>query len=159
MPRNPELLSGALEIRTLCPDLEQPLGEFFSALRQEGADDHFHPHPLTEEEAHRLCAYSGQDLYYVLVENRQVLAYGMLRGWDEGFDIPSLGIATRLSMRGCGLGTLLVRFLHAAARQRGAGKVILRVYKDNSAARRFYERLGYSFTKCGTLELSGSIDL
>lgn len=159
MPQKPELFQGALEIRTLCPDLEQALGDFFRTLRHEGADGHFHPHPLTDEEAQRLCAYSGQDLYYVVIENGQILAYGMLRGWDEGFDIPSLGIATRSSSRGLGLGTLLVQFLHAAALRQGAGKVILKVHKDNSAARRLYERLGYSFTDCGTIELHGSIDL
>ena len=159
MPRQPELPAGALEIRTLCPELEQALAGFFANLRKEGADDHFHPHPLTDKEARRLCAYSGKDLYYVLVEKQRVLAYGMLRGWDEGFEVPSLGIATLSSARGAGFGTLLVRFLHAAARRRGARKVILKVYKDNTAARKLYERLGYSFSDKGTRELSGSIDL
>lgn len=159
MPRQTKPPAGALEIRTLCPELEQALGDFFAALCQEGADDQFHPHPLTDKEARRLCSYSGKDLYYVLVDREQVLAYGMLRGWDEGFDVPSLGIATRSSARGSGLGTLLVRFLHAAARRRGARKVILKVYKDNAAARKLYERLGYSFIDKDARELSGSIDL
>jgi ribosomal protein S18 acetylase RimI-like enzyme len=159
MRRQADHRSGALEIRALCPELEQALGDFFSVLRQEGADEQFHPHPLTNEEARRLCAYTGDDLYYVLLESEQVLAYGMLRGWDEGYDVPSLGVATRSTARGAGLGTLLVRFLHAAARRRGARKVILKVYKDNSAARKLYERLGYSFSDRDTRELSGSIDL
>lgn len=159
MPRQRDIPAGGLEIRLLCSDLEQPLGDFFRALRREGTDEHFHPHPLTDSEAQRLCAYSGQDQYYVLVENRQILAYGMLRGWDEGFEVPSLGIATRASVRGTGLGGLLVRFLHAAAYRRGARKVILKVYKDNHPARKLYERLGYEFVDAGPRELSGSIEL
>lgn len=159
MPQEPEIHTGAVEVRTLRPELEQALGDFFCALREEGADEFFHPHALTDTEARRLCSYSGEDLYYVLVENEQVLAYGMLRGWDEGFEIPSLGIATLASARGSGLGTLLVRFLHAAARRRGARKVILKVYKKNPAAKKLYERLGYSFTDKGSQELSGCIEL
>ncbi len=159
MPRNPEPSSSALEIRILGPELEKALSDFFSALKEEGADGHFHPHALTADEAGRLCRYEGKDLYYVLVEKGRVLAYGMLRGWDEGFDIPSLGIATIASARGAGLGRLLVQFLHAAARRRGASKVILKVYKENSAAMKLYENLGYTFSDKGTRELSGSIDL
>jgi ribosomal protein S18 acetylase RimI-like enzyme len=83
----------------------------------------------------------------------------MLRGWDEGFEVPSLGIATRSSVRGTGLGGLLVQFLHAAACRRGANRVILKVYKDNIPARRLYEKLGYRFVDEGAGEISGSIDL
>ena len=159
MPRSPEPTSSAPEIRLLGPELDQALGDFFGALKKENADAFFHPHALTSEEARRLCRYTGKDLYYVLIDEGQVLAYGMLRGWDEGFDIPSLGIATLSSARGARLSSLLAQFLHAVARRRGARKVILKVYKENAAARKLYEGLGYAFTDMGTRQLLGSIDL
>lgn len=159
MPRNPESPGSALEIRSLGPEHEQALSDFFDALKEEGVDAFFHPHALTDEEARRRCLYAGKDLYYVLVEEGRVLGYGMLRGWDEGFDIPSVGLATRSSARGAGLSTLLVNFLHAAARRRGARKAILKVYKENSAAKKLFEDIGYTFSDTGTRQLSGSIDL
>ncbi len=63
----------------------------------------FHPHPLTAVEAARPCAYDGRDLYYAAVTGDAVVAYGLLRGWDEGYAVPSLGIAVHPAARGLGL--------------------------------------------------------
>ena len=84
-------------------------------------------------------------LYYIMVEGPSVLGYGLLRGWDEGYAIPSLGIAIHPSARSSGLGLSLMHFLHAAARRRGAAKVRLRVRNDNARAVELYKRLGYAF--------------
>ena len=159
MPQKTSVNGDALEIRIPCPELEQALAEFFACLRREGDEAHFHPHPLTPEEASRRCSYQGKDLYYLLLVGRQVVGYGMLRGWDEGYDIPSLGIAIRRSARSSGLASLLMGFLHTAARLRGASKVILKVDKDNPAAIRLYENLGYTFTDKDDRQLLGSMDL
>jgi len=123
----------------------EPLTEFFMALKAAGDEKHFHPHPLTATEAKNLCHYRGKDLYYLLVDGRRVLAYGMLRGWDEGYEVPSLGIAVHPSERGSGAGLAMMEFLHLAARRRGARNVRLKVYKDNTPAVRLYESLGYAF--------------
>ena len=88
-----------LEWRRLSPDLEGPLARFFETL---GDDDRkvFHPHPFTAEKARELCAYRGDDVYGVLVEGEVVHAYAMLRGWDEGYQVPSLGIVVGAHARG-----------------------------------------------------------
>lgn len=127
------------------PGWEQPLAEFLTALAAADEQQRFHPHPLTAEAAAAVCRGAGRDLYYLLVEGGAVLAYGMLRGWDEGFDVPSLGIAVHPEARGSGLGALLMRFLHAAAARRGAEAVRLRVQPDNTAAIELYRSLGYEF--------------
>lgn len=107
----------------------------------------FHPHPLTMDFA--LTHAWDKDIYVAMVSaddmGEEVLAYGMLRGWDEGFDIPSLGIAVDPSMRGMGLGRLMMQYLHTAAIGRWARQVRLKVYKDNVSAIRLYESLGYAW--------------
>lgn len=148
-----------LEILTPCLEQESALAEFFSTLKEAGDDAHFHPHPLTAEEAHQRCTYVGNDLYYVILEKQKVLGYGMLRGWDNGYRVPSLGIAIRASARGSGLATMFIQFLHTAARRRGANKVILSVYTNNLVARRLYEKLGYTLSDSRDTQLHGSIDL
>ena len=148
-----------LEIRRLDEDLEHPLANFFLDLKESGDEAHFHPHPLNEEEARRLAGYCGKDLYYVIVDRDRVLGYGMLRGWDEGYKVPSLGIAIHPLVRGKGLGKLLVEFLHAAARWKGAEKIRLKVYPDNMHAVRLYEKLGYIFQDKDSEQLVGFIDL
>lgn len=151
--------SSALEFRIVDKALEQPLAEFFRALRRAGDDRYFHPHPFTDEEAKRLAQYLGKDLHYVLVEDDEVLGYGMLRGWDEGYEVPSLGIVIHPAVRGMGLGKLFMHFLHAAARRRGASKVRLKVYPDNTNAVALYKGLGYTFQAEEAGQLVGFIDL
>lgn len=94
-----------------------------------------------------------------MVADGEVLGYGLLRGWDQGYDVPSLGIAIRPDRRGQGLGILLMHFLHAAARQRGALRVRLRVHPGNARARDLYEKLGYRFEGEERGELVGFFEL
>jgi [ribosomal protein S18]-alanine N-acetyltransferase len=110
-----------------------------------GEDRWFHPHPLDEAGARAACAGATADLHYVLSSGDDILGYGLLRGWEDGYEVPSLGIAVHPDAQGRRLGTLLMHFLHAAARDRGAPRVRLRVHPENNRARRLYERLGYQF--------------
>jgi ribosomal-protein-alanine N-acetyltransferase len=149
----------ALEFCRLRPPLQTRLAAFFDVLTARGDDRWFHPHPFTAEEAARLCAYQGRDLYYAAVAGDQVLAYGMLRGWDEGYETPSLGIAVHPDARGLGLARTFMGFLHVAASFQGARKVRLKVYPDNGAARRLYESLGYQLESTADGQLMGVLDL
>lgn len=153
--RNPP----CFECRRLSPEWEGPLAEFFRLLRETGDNDYFHPHPFDDEEAEKRAHYTGKDLYYILVEGERVLGYGMLRGWDEGYEIPSLGIAVRPSARGTGLGLAFMHFLHAAARRLGAERVRLKVHPGNAKAVKLYEELGYSFGSEEAEQLVGIVDL
>ena len=149
----------ALEIRRVTPADELSLADIFEAIVGGGDAQYFHPHPLTKAEAHRLAHYEGQDLYYVAADGTNVQAYGMLRGWDEGYAIPSLGIIVHPAARGHGLGKLLMLFLHAAARTRGAKKIRLKVYRHNLSARQLYEHLGYRFDTEEQGQIVGLLDL
>jgi GNAT superfamily N-acetyltransferase len=132
-----------LEFSRVTARHERGLAAFFQDLCSASDERWFHPHPLTAAHAARLADYRGRDLYYVATRGEAVLAYGLLRGWDEGYETPSLGIAVHPASRGRGLARPFMIFLHAAARQQGARRVRLRVYPDNTPARRLYESLGY----------------
>jgi len=92
-----------------------------------------------------VATYVGRDVYALLIDEARPVAYGMLRGWDEGYATPSLGIAVRRESQGRGYGRSMMRCLHATARSRGASRVRLRVHPDNGRARRLYESLGYAY--------------
>jgi ribosomal protein S18 acetylase RimI-like enzyme len=148
-----------LEFRRLAPQYAELLADFFDALRKSGDEPFFHPHPLTTHEARMRCRYNGKDLYYILVSGVTLLGYGMLRGWDEGYEVPSLGIAIHPDFRGKGYARLLMRNLHAAALLHGAKTVRLKVQRDNTTARRLYESLGYQFELTKSEEFIGFRDL
>jgi ribosomal protein S18 acetylase RimI-like enzyme len=154
-----ELSIDPLEIASIGPQHAAALEAFFSTLVAAGDDETFHPHPLTRAEAEARSRYRGHDLYYVLGSQSRIVAYGMLRGWDEGFEVPSLGLSVAPDERGRGFGKLLLHFLHAAAAWRGAESIRLKVYRTNDRARRLYEDVGYAFVDGRGDELIGTFSL
>lgn len=106
---------------------------------------YFNPHPFTADVIEGIAKQPGKDLYYVLMAYDICYGYGMLRGWNEGFDVPSLGILVNPDARGRGLGRLLMEFLHAAAAFQGASSVRLRVTDTNNCALNLYLSMGYIF--------------
>ncbi len=85
--------------------------------------------------------------------------YGMLRGWDEGYEIPSLGIAILPGYQRKGLGRLLMTHLHEVARQRGAKRIRLKVYARNAAAVSLYSSLGYKLEPIDGGQYLGVLDV
>lgn len=131
----------SVEFRVVQPGCETILSDLFAEIDE----TFFRPHPFTPDDARDIAGQDGGDVYAVLLEDGHAVAYGMLRGWSEGYMVPSLGIAVRTSAQGRGLGRTMMRHLHAEARRRGATVVRLRVHPDNIRARRLYETLGYAY--------------
>lgn len=105
----------------------------------------FRPHPFTEAQARRIAEHPGRDVYLLLLVAGRPIGYGMLRGWDEDYATPSLGIAIRTSEQRRGYGRALMGELHRVAREVGCDQVRLRVHEDNVPARRLYEGLDYEY--------------
>jgi ribosomal protein S18 acetylase RimI-like enzyme len=141
---DPSLLE-QLEFRRPVREHVVGLTEFFASLTASGDDLRFHPHPFTKAAAEERADYGGKDVYCVATVGARVLGYGLLRGWDEGYAVPSLGIAIHPDARGLGLGRALMLYLHVEATRRRAPRIRLKVYPDNEAAVALYRSLGYVF--------------
>lgn len=140
-PGSDREVSRALEFRVVGPRDAQTLAEIFMDIDE----TFFRPHPFTESEARQIANHVGRDTYAILLDGQRPVAYGMLRGWEEGYETPSLGIAVGTALQGRGLGRVMMTHLHAEARRRGAVRVRLRVHHDNLRARRLYESMGYMY--------------
>jgi [ribosomal protein S18]-alanine N-acetyltransferase len=150
-------LYSPIEFRQFSPVWKSALAVFLRTLEKNGDAQYFHPHQFSDDALDKLCRYQGKDLYYVVVEANNVLAYGLLRGWDEGYVIPSLGIAIHPELRGLGLSKAFMHFLHIAARRKGALQIRLKVYPDNIRAIRLYKSLGYIFQGIENQQMVGSL--
>ena len=141
--------------------LQQPFITFLEQLFDQGDKDFFHPHGFDKASAAEVVTESEEsaDEYWVCLIDNEIAAYGMLRGWAEGFDIPSLGIATAPKHRGRGHGKQMMTHLHNIARSRGATKVRLKVDKMNFVAKSLYEKLGYKFEVYSQTEFIGFLQL
>jgi RimJ/RimL family protein N-acetyltransferase len=148
-----------VSVRRLVPSDAQALAELFAGIATDPAAALFHPHPFTMEKAHEIANWSRQDIYLGLFMNGALQGYGMLRGWDEGYDVPSLGIYLGPGTRGVGLARVFMQELHDWARKAGARRVRLKVYPDNTRALAVYRAMGYCFGDAVAGQLVGLVEL
>lgn len=112
-----------------------------SAMLQ-GVEESFRPFGFTPAEV-RAAIHEEDEHWLILGANGWVIAYGMLRGWHDGYKAPSLGVAVSRMWRRQGYATAMILFLHYLAGQRGASEVVLHVDADNDSAQSIYKRFGY----------------
>lgn len=132
-------------VRELRPENVAPALDLLRDVAADAEGRFFTPHPFTEAALSRLASEPGKDLYYLLMSENRAVAYGLLRGWNEGYVVPSLGLAVAPTQRRRGLGRRMMDVLHQAARSRGADRIRLRVHPDNEKAVALYRSLGYAF--------------
>ena len=71
----------------------------------------------------------------------------MLRGWTDGYEVPSFGVLVDAKHRGKGLGRQLMRFAIDEARNLGCHELILSVYGSNEDAIGLYSSFGFEVSK------------
>jgi len=151
-----------LTLARLTPWDAGTLASFFAILaRDDETVRFFHPHLLTTAAARELCERAGRrrDRYYLMRHRNVPIAYSMLRGWDEGYSIPSFGGCTHPGLRNAGLGQFLLMQAIRESQAAGAPRLRLTVYKSNERAVHVYRKLGFTFTDKNEQELVGVLDL
>jgi [ribosomal protein S18]-alanine N-acetyltransferase len=151
-----------VDIRALSGADSPKLGTFFEALAKDAETNHFfNPHPLTREYAFELCARVERisDRYFIATQNGDVVGYSMLRGWDEGYAVPSFGACVHPAIRNAGLGKRLLAHAIDQSQLQGATKLRLTVFKANQRAVNLYRRFGFAFVDKNSHELVGMLDL
>lgn len=147
-------------IRRLEPDDSGRLTKFFRDICDSDVVKYFHPHPFDGSAAITICESGGGDYYCAAFNGKEICGYGMLRGYAEGYVVPSLGIAIHPEYQGREIGSAVMLHLHGVAVERGASQIRLRVHPDNKAALRLYLKKGYVFTgELDRSELVGIVDL
>jgi ribosomal protein S18 acetylase RimI-like enzyme len=108
---------------------------------------YFQPHPFTFEYLYNISLVYEKDFYSLIFLDKQVVAYGMLRGLDDGYEIPTMGVSVDKRFQNLGLGGTLINFMEMSCKLNGIDKVRIGVMKGNKVARSLYESLGYKFTE------------
>jgi [ribosomal protein S18]-alanine N-acetyltransferase len=142
------------------PDLRcEPIGpehvDLLAALfeRNSGAvTDSFDPFPLNDAQARSIALKAHEDLYYLALQGRRAVGMSMLRGFDEGYEVPSFGIVVDREHHGQGIGRQLTVWTIEQARLQDCPAVRLSVYADNAVARGLYESLGFVEIERGRME-------
>ncbi len=129
------------------------LVNLFMLIAGDHTSKNFHPHLFDQETALAITTYKGKDSYIGAFSGHELIGYGMLRGWDAGYNVPSLGIYLAPLYRGRGYAKVFMLEMHRQAYELGATQIRLKVYASNLPARRLYEQLGYIFAseECGQM--------
>jgi glycosyltransferase involved in cell wall biosynthesis/ribosomal protein S18 acetylase RimI-like enzyme len=132
-----------LVLRQLVTDDERALERFFLRNAVPQVTRTFDPFPLSTESARTIVSKPKRDRYYGAFLGRRVIGMTMLRGWDEGFDVPSFGVVVDRDFQGHRVGKRLTDFALAEASRLGSEHVRLSVYSSNPVAHEMYVRRGF----------------
>jgi ribosomal protein S18 acetylase RimI-like enzyme len=122
----------------------EDLGRFFEQNNRPEVTRYFHPFQLCRLSAYLIACTEHLDKYYVAIKGERIIGLCMLRGWDEGFNIPSFGVLVDFRFQGVALGKKMTEFSVAEAKQIGCPAIRLSVYASNIRGKRLYENLGFT---------------
>ena len=130
---------------------EKKLASFFKVIKKHNLHNFFHPHPFNLKTAKKIIEISESDksdLYYlVLDKNEQIAGYFMLRGFDEGYSVPSFAIVVHPDYMNRGIGKQVTIVAIKICERLKIGKMMLKVYEDNIVAQKMYRSLNFTFSK------------
>ncbi|MEP7072464.1 MAG: GNAT family N-acetyltransferase [Verrucomicrobiota bacterium] len=99
----------------------------------------FTPFPFEVDHLTKLLARRKRDVWMALRWQNKLIGFFLLRGWDEGFDVPSYGIMIDEAFTGYGFGRLSLRVAKSIAMLRQAPRLMLKVHPQNHEAKRLFE--------------------
>lgn len=134
-------------IRELGPDEEPALVRFFEANDRPQVTDLFFAFPFTAETATRICRDLRKDRYFATFLGEEIVCLGMLRGWDEGYEIPTFGMTADYRHNGRGYGWRMWRWVMGYAAQLGARKLRITTHLHNEIIIGMAQKLGFRHTK------------
>ncbi len=105
----------------------------------------FHPFPLEEPEIRRRIENAVLDVYVLICDQNSgaFIGFYMLRGLDEGYQEPMLGLYVSSAFSGIGIASLATKHATLTCRLNGLSGLELKVYADNDRALSVYSALGF----------------
>ncbi|MDK2980810.1 MAG: hypothetical protein PWQ55_1157 [Chloroflexota bacterium] len=119
------------------------LAALFENNNVESVTRFFTPFPLTRESAQEIAQGEHRDHYFLGLEDDRIIGFSMLRGWDEGYSVPSFGMFIDQNHQARGYGQQLLDLTIAAARQLGCEQIRLSVCAANGPAHHLYQSRGF----------------
>jgi RimJ/RimL family protein N-acetyltransferase len=115
----------------------------------------FNPFNFDWETIASLLAKRSLDVFMGMYWQAELRGFFMLRGWDEGFEVPAYGVLIDEKYGGYALAQLSLRMAKSICKLRGATRMLLKVHTDNEAARALYEEA--MFVQTGVDAQSGNL--
>jgi RimJ/RimL family protein N-acetyltransferase len=132
-----------LTLRLLEPSDEPALAALFEANNVPEVIRWFDPFPLGSDTARTLSRGKGLDLYWGVWSRADLVAFSMVRGWEDRHPHPAYGCLVDRRQQGRGIGGTSTVLALEDLRERSVPEVRARIHDDNVASLRMLVRAGF----------------
>lgn len=116
---------------------------------------HFIPFDFSEISIEEILNKKKTDKFFGLFLNKELIGFYMLRGFDQGYDVPSYGVWISSNYANKGLSKLTLYHAFSVCKLNNINTLMLKVHPENTIAKKLYEKLG--FVKVGIDEKIGHL--
>ena len=127
-------------------ELQSDQASTLSALILNTPKDHtkyFTPFSFEEDSIKNIINNAVNDKCFGIFINDELVGFYILRGFDEGYDIPSYGVWISDKFSGLGLSKLTLQHAITFCKINNIKKIMLKVHPENTIAKNIYEAFGF----------------
>lgn len=104
---------------------------------------HFIPFAFDLNTINKILDKLTDDKFFGVYVDEILVGFYMLRGFDEGYEIPSYGVWISEKYSGLGLSKLTLQHAITFCKANNIKKIMLKVHPDNTIAKNIYEKFGF----------------
>jgi RimJ/RimL family protein N-acetyltransferase len=104
---------------------------------------HFTPFEFSVDSIKRILSSVVKDKYLGIFLGNKIIGFYMLRGFDDGYEIPAYGVWISSDFSNKGLSTLTLFHAFSICRLNNIKTLMLKVHPENKIAKKLYESLGF----------------
>ena len=104
---------------------------------------YFIPFDFDYETIKSILSKKKRDCFFGIFINDEIVGFYMLRGFDQGYEVPSYGVWISSKYAGYGLSRLTLQYAETFCKINRIKKIMLKVHPKNIRAKKIYEMAGY----------------
>ncbi len=135
----------SLEIKRLNNNHSEELTNLLQNSTQQYSQ-YFIPFSFDLETISGILSKAIKDQIYGIYVEDNLAGFYMLRGFDEGYSVPSYGVWISEKYSNKGLSTFTLQHAISFCKLNSIKKIMLKVHPDNIAAKHIYEKYGFKQT-------------
>ncbi len=133
----------SLEIKKLTRNQADSLTELLQSSEKEYTQ-YFIPFSFDFETILKILSNAVNDQYYGIYIETKLVGFYMLRGLDDGYEIPSYGVWIAKEFSSNGLSKLTLQHAISFCKINRIKKLMLKVHPENFKAKKVYEDFGFT---------------
>jgi RimJ/RimL family protein N-acetyltransferase len=115
----------------------------------------FNPFGYDEPAIADTLARQGRDVFMGLFWQEEIIGFFMLRGWNDGYEVPAFGIMIDEQYRGYGLEMAALDMAKVICRLRNVSRLMIKMHPDNISAKGVARKTG--FVQTGVETATGNL--